>query len=533
MNAGQSRDALDMFLNLQGITPPPAAAEAGAQPTASMVGAPTAANGTRFSLMSVGAPTVSGGGAMSYEQRKAAWQAQQVAQGRDPNDMQAWQDFITAGPKQMLSNTAGGSDQGGGVNAMITEGPINQDPPVAEDGHEGADPLGGGGFVIDDDTGGGGSKRVQFPSEAALQGAQAAGIIAGIDRDATILPYQIDQILAGIGLTTAQAEQIKALLPGQIAIQGATVAQIMANIDIAAKQLGLDVSKFDWQRGMDTAGLEHRTADRQLQAELGYAESARADTALNLQRDLAAGYLENTGGGQATLQREIAVAEQGLANDRLALDRATSAANVALKQGDQVEAKRQFDIAQALKDRIETGRLDLDTKLGTGDLRLRQLQEERQWRQNPFSFTDRVYAMRGAPQPEANASLVGAPATGAQGAGAAMEGAPGVDASRRGDEFTPDAQRLTFRDIKDSGGLGPGLEAAAAGRRPAPFQVQGGMPLLSQQQRNYLSSSELEQEAAVLQTTGNDPRDVEEYRRKMTGAPRASASLASRPRYAA
>ena len=71
VNAGQSRDALDMFLNLQGIAPPP---------QTSMVGAPSTVGMQTQSL--VGAP---------------------------------------------------GSDQFGGINAMITQEPINQEPPIEAD----------------------------------------------------------------------------------------------------------------------------------------------------------------------------------------------------------------------------------------------------------------------------------------------------------------------------------------------------------------------------------------------------------------
>jgi len=585
VSAGNSRNPLDLLLNLQGITPPP------------MAGAPTLnGNGNGISLMQTGGGPV--------DQTKPAPEYDPTVDEGDDST-------------PVTPPGTGGATTTGGPPAPPTVGQIKYTAPD-EYGYVQRQVYGPGsngvgwyndGNAFKPSPGAGSTSSPGEMQNAATAAAKAAWDIL---RETALLPAQIDQILAGIGLTDAQATRLKALLPGEIAQQGATLAQIMSEIDIAAKTLGLRYEEFDWKRGLDTAGLEHRTADRALEAELGYAKQRNDDTRVNLDRDIAAGYLENTGGGQATLEREVEAAKQQLANDEFKLKGAMAAADVALKQGDQAEAIRQFDIAQALKDRIDTGRLDLDKQVGLGELDLKRQQAERDWMKDPTSIYEKAMRQRGgqmagAPSLEGDsrvagdeAAMAGAPTLSGQStqvdspaiptpqpriqmtgwneedeaeyqaeqarlkaaglpmtyrvakntpeqwaakqseqAAAKMAGAPtlAVPESQQQMAGAPTLQTdqyrsrpaqqfgpVTFKDIQDTDSLVPGLKAAYGGYSAGGLRLAGDVPFLSTQARSRMSGTEREIDDSLLRITGNSPEDVEEERRRlsMTGAPTLS-----------
>lgn len=407
--------------------------------------------------------------------------------------------------------------------------------------------------------------------------------------DKTLLPYEIDKILAGIGLTTAQADEIKALLPGKIGLQGATIDQIRSEILIAGKRLNLDVDKFDWDKAYQTAGLtgqlgDQATLDRiktmgfdaagtptldtrrfQLEKDLGYAGSTRADTALNLQRDQVAGYLENTGSGQATLAREQFVSDAERANLVAQANIGNQAAQIRLAELGLDENGRQFDASFGLQNDIQRGGLELQ-----------QAQFEAQRRADPSGWVDKAYAARGQQQPQYGdvppvqdermsaqvqpgrqyaapagkmgfASTAGAPNTAVNNryippTADETPSAPGQmneglvrellraqvpPVASQGEKVSaqarPGSQRvqaalnaapLSYAESKAA--LGGSVSAALEGRAVPPVQTAGGVPMLSAQAKNRLSASERGIRESVLKATGNNPQDIDEQERRLS-----------------
>ena len=237
-------------------------------------------------------------------------------------------------------------------------------------------------------------------------------------------------------------------------------------------------------------------------------------------------------GGQPTLTREVARQQADLANKRQQADNAVNAANIALRQGDQAEARRQFDIAQTLRAEIDRGQLALSTRaqglseeLGRGQLGLagraqteaeaqgafgrglQTAQFQREVQQSPSSFTQRAYAARGqAAPPETGVTI------------SALPQAAGVSTARLASAgFATTQPPLTAGEIKAN--VGPGLAKALGGK--APGQFYSTVPRLSAQRYGQLMPSEREEYRAAALASGTSPQDLEEEirRRSQTGTP--------------
>jgi hypothetical protein len=405
---------------------------------------------------------------------------------------------------------------------------------------------------------------------------------------APLYPEQLDQILAGTELTREQIVRLKALLPGEVLRQGADTAAVWAAIDNAAKTLNLNIDKNKFDQAVQVAQLtgqygDTATMDRvktfgfdqygnpTLDAakfihdkELNYANSARADMLAGVTRSNTSGYMD---GGEATLEREMQVGDAERANMTTLANRADQLARIALAQGDQQEAIRQFDISHELKNRIETGRLDLD-----------QQAAQRAWQKDPASFLDQAWASRGmqAPtmggQPQAQgiaaprmmaepapAGTVAAPQfmqqpERAQPQSAVMMPAPTFQPQQaqpqgRGVMAAPQFQTmqqpntsavmrpLNFDEIERSGSNLPGLSAAFKGEEQRGYSTAGGVPKLSAQRMNSLNATERSGLDALLSATGNSP-DVykeetarlsrvgegpQQFRKRQVAAPRLYA----------
>ena len=437
-----------------------------------------------------------------------------------------------------------------------------------------------------------------LPVEVAKGTAETAQTAAQTDRITKLLPHEIDAMIANTGLTTAQANRLKTLLEGEVNIQNATVAQIRAGIENAAKQMGLDTSKFDWQKITDSAKLtqsgQQQEIDRakqvedhaiaqgrlKLDADLGYAGSERADLLAGGQLAGLTGYY----GGAATLDREKAAADADRANMLAQADVADRAAQVALKMGDQKEAQRQFDLSQRLRQQAQDSSesqfqqtFGLQEKTQLGSLDLERAKFAAQQRAAPASYLDIVYAQRGGvPQQQAPDpfSFITPTATQGQGIpvpqGYAAQGqgqgvpvadvirptavaAPGQGIPRPTVEQPPAASTgkvggatytggvfgsgsgagssmsaptssaslniprpLTFGEIDSSGAQLPGLKSAFGSGDAGSVQTAGGVPYLSMQRFNALTSTERKGLDAMLQSTGNDPETYLEQTRKLS-----------------
>ncbi len=200
------------------------------------------------------------------------------------------------------------------------------------------------------------------PSQIAQNQASANAANASADRTRALTPLEINQMVAATGLTTAQIAQINALLPGQVNIQNATVDQIRAGIENLSKQMGLDTSKFDWQKITDSARLtqsgQQQSIDRQAQiennaiaqgrlkldADTGYAASARADQSLALQGQAQGAQITGYDAqGNPTFAREQAVSDSQRADLQLQASMGNQAAQIRLQELAQQEGARQFD----------------------------------------------------------------------------------------------------------------------------------------------------------------------------------------------
>lgn len=321
-----------------------------------------------------------------------------------------------------------------------------------------------------------------------------------------------------------------------------------------ASDLGVRRQDFE-ERNADLSRQfqgEQAGADRALRAELGYADSRRADAALGLQRDRQGAEITGYDAeGNPTFAREQAVSSEERANLIALANVGNMAAQVRLREIDQAEQRRQFDTTTEL-----------------------------QWRQNPSSVFDRVWGNRGgatptaaqqggfAPprivgQPEAQRQQVGgftppamvaskdaapAPSQGQQPVEArTMDGggggftAPGVIRTQQREQQQqqqPQPQRsgaLSWGEIREAGAEPAAIAAATRGDNPASgarWRPAGGMPVVSGQALGQLSSEERGVFDAQLRATGNNPDDYHDYRRRMTARPVRTGGF-SAPRRAA
>lgn len=448
----------------------------------------------------------------------------------------------------------------------------------------------------------------QTPEQANAAQASANQANAAADRTRALQPHEIDQLIANIGLTNEQAARLKALLPGEVNLQNANVDQIRAAIDNAAGRLGLDKSRFDWDKAIQTAGLTGRLGDaatldlikttgfdergnptletRRFQHQQGidYANSGRADLLANLQRERQGAEITGYDAfGNPTFAREQAVSSEERANLLAQASIGNQAAQIRLEELRQAEGARQFDA----NNQIAQGRLGLDTELGRGQLDLQRQQAERDFRRDPASVFDKVFATRGGFAPPAaagdpggaaaqgfsdRAGALGAPggfappqAQGVQALGAPSalqgggiagaqsaptgftapaQGAPEIfrpqATSAGGGGFRPPQQAqaaggergpLTYGEIQRSGAEPPGIAAATRGDAELPrYRPAGDMPVVSGQAYNRLTPTERTVFDAQLRATGNSSEDYHDYRRKLTGAAVRSGGGFSAPR---
>ncbi len=280
-----------------------------------------------------------------------------------------------------------------------------------------------------------------------------------------------------------------------------------ANLDLQAElgraRQALEEAKFNEQKAMDARDFQaaeywrregqraakeaqdleygHRTADRALEAELGYAGSRRADTQVGLQRAGLMGYDEY---GNATMGREAQASEQTRANLLAGSTMGMSAADIRLRELGLGEQQRQFDTTT-----------------------------EMSWRQNPASFADKIWNTRSAgtgggfQQPQAT--------LGGGGQGGLFQ----------------DNGALTFGGIQQAGVQSPGIAAMTSGGQMGAYRPAGGVPMVSGQMLNQLNPAERQQWDAMLLSTGNDPASYEQQRQQLVGpAVRSGAGGFARPR---
>lgn len=266
--------------------------------------------------------------------------------------------------------------------------------------------LGGGIDILDGGTGRTRDQAAQdadrAQADAARQNAATSAALAALQ--AAKAKFDQEMALADRELQKAQFE-----------FQKATNAR-----DFAAAEHWRNIAQ-QWEEKKFTATQEAATADRNLQAEIAYANSRRGDAAqavsegrLRLDADIAyadsrrrdadqSGYLAD---GRSTLEREKLLADTDRANLQAQVDMAERLARIALAEGDQQEAARQFDRSQALKEEIERGtlslnrdRFGLESELGRGRLDLERQQFELDKMRDPASFIFKAYASRGIQPP--------------------------------------------------------------------------------------------------------------------------------------
>ena len=279
-----------------------------------------------------------------------------IRAGMSPTELYLALSGIPSGPERvgnrgfsrLLSEEEGGGEGGGG---------------------EGGDTEGGGaptGFIIVRDPLTGLPKLVRDPTYRQ-PGAGRTFDPERKTREERDIEREGEQARAEakIAQATADREQRKA----EFEYQKATNAR-----DFEAAERWRGIAQ-QWAEKKFTAEQEIATADRALRAELGYAESRRADVRTGLERAGTTGYYE----GQPTFAREREFSDVERANLTTLSNRAYQAAQVALSQGNQAEAQRQFNIAQNLRDRqfgleeeLGRGRLGLETELGRAQSGLAQ-----------------------------------------------------------------------------------------------------------------------------------------------------------------
>ena len=302
-----------------------------------------------------------------------------------------------------------------------------------------------------------------------------------------------------------------------IARTNAQIAQINQQMADAQQKLAEAQRRQDfeevtyWQTRADNlANLQlQATLGRDklaLESQLGYAASERGDLQANLQRAQVTGYY----GQSPTLAREQAINDELRKNFALEEEAAMNAANIAIKNQDFQEAKRQFGLAQDLREQqfeleqtIQTGGLDLqrqrfglESELGRGAQDLERSKFQFQVERDPASFAQKAYAARGQTSP-------------------ASPGSTGLATTR---------SPLSFGEIEATGQLAPGLSAAFAG------QTGGKMPYLSDQSRARLLPIERQQFGAVLGAMGEDEESYEARARRYRPRAPSLATAAPPPR---
>ena len=334
--------------------------------------------------------------------------------------------------------------------------------------------------------------------EGPSAGRNAAVNEGELANDTALLPYKIDEIMAGIGLTTDQAARIRALLPGEIMTQTANIDRIYAEIQNAAARLGLDTSRLNWDKERDTATLLGQVGDRPtLAREQLYGFDPQGNPTLEARRhqlDIAQtrGYLP---GGEATLDREKQVTDSERSNLLALAQTGNLAAQVRLREIDQAEIARQYDTTT-----------------------------EMQWRQNPSSLADRAFNQRGAQ------ARIAAPA-GQGNDGYTPSGKGMVDERLVRDLLQappPRSGALSYQELEQSGGIPPAIAAMNRGGGGGDYASASGAPRASNQGLNRLSPSNRSIYDAQSRQMGDDPADLAFQRKKLMGNARPSSITAPR-----
>ena len=358
------------------------------------------------------------------------------------------------------------------------------------------EPLPGGG-------GGGGGGRVQFPSEAESDYAQA-------------------------DYYRAQAERLR---------QAAGEAR--GQLDFERERLYLnEANKMEQQaREIQFRGIELERTMEQRSAELASSEriaSQRAD----VERATARGFFEDD---QPTLERELAVAESMRRNAEVLARRAEIAGNFREAELQRQEGARQYNRSQTLQEQIQRGHLGLAGRAQTEAERTGAFQRERTILESPGGFLGGVYAARGQTRPNIP-ELVGV------GGDDLRPGKP-MPFPRLEDDDRPWGQ-LMDRGLPPSPAQAraPALSYEDIARSPAtPSGVKYGFgaenlpafrspfPVPTQQRLGQLMPSERESYFAGTRALGYNPEDVAEESRRLTGTsqPPTSRRIMNYPRLAA
>lgn len=334
-------------------------------------------------------------------------------------------------------------------------------------------------------------------------------------------------------------------------------------------QLDFEREKLPFQQGEREAEFRFRQGEREAQQAFGR-ENREAELAFRRGQSL--GFFD----GAPTLEREFGERQQNRADMEAAANAAYRQAELALRRGDQEEARRQFDIAQRLREQVQLGqlglegrrvgleeelgrgRLGLESELGRRRAALEEARFARESAQDPYSFIEKTLALRGGgaaptafgPGPEAfqgqalagfqrvpfdteqavasnplppagpteEGLSAGSPAAAAfsyRKAPLSVLGTTGTET----DFGTP--PRASFQEIINSPFTGRGLRAAFTGEQEPSFRFQA--PLISTQKQRTLLPTERRAQGALLRATGTNPEDYFEAQNRLseTGTPPA------------
>ncbi len=267
------------------------------------------------------------------------------------------------------------------------------------------------------------------------------------------------------------------------------------------------------------ANLTQRQAEfganlTQRQSEYG-ADLLQQESNRGLKREEDIGYVA----GLPTLAREQAAAQQNVANYNAMANSAYQAAQVALKEGDQAEAKRQFDLSYKLQQKA--------SELQDKEFGLKEKAAALEQSRNPASFLDKGFRAYGEVPPVTGIPNNGGYAATSPGGGHNLPPVStlggGLNVGVAGIPPAVTGQPLRSQDILQNPQLLPGLRQAFAGQTGA-----NAIPLVSGQAASQLLPSDRKQLDAGLTATGVDPEDywTQQQRRSQTG----TAPIASRTR---
>ena len=348
------------------------------------------------------------------------------------------------------------------------------DEPVPEAGPEAANPFGeapsGGGRS-------GGRGRVQFPSEGALEEAQAEKYLADAARQRELA----DEARAQLDFERERAHMENA-----------------RQLEMQARELGFRGIELDRQ-------MQQRAAELASQERIA---GQRAD----VERATARGFFE---GGLPTLEREVAIAESGRRNAEILARRAEIAGNFREAELQRQQADKHFQRAQTLQEEIQRGNLGLagraQTEVETAGAFGRGLESarfQRETLESPGGYLGGIYATRGESlrpfsPPRAEFSVFGRPRP-------------------QGGEFAPTRAPLSYEDIAGSPQTPAGVRYGLGADELPQFQAR--FPVASAQRLAHLLPSERQAYGAGVRALGYNPEDVFEQSRRLSELPTPPAT---------